>query len=298
MKYYLKSKEALPEGLHRIVRKLLDKSNNILIDQNIDPDIAVHGVRKASKKLRALLRLLAPALPRKTFRSNNRALRDYARLLGGARDSAVRLSSLEHLQTHFAGLLDKSATAPVHQELSRLHHLATQKHLDQLSTPDSLRRLQEIHTQLAAIDLSGITLDSLIAGLAESYRCGRRAFKALYDEPTTDHSHALRKYTKTLWYQLRLLQKWNPKVLLPLIEQLDALGELLGHDHDLATLNESLETLPACRDDPLRSELLNSLIEARRVALLSQSLRSAEQVYRRKPRKFIAWFESIQTQSC
>ncbi len=296
MKYYLKKKETLPDGLQRITGRLLEKSSRLLIDSDISTDTFVHETRKTSKKLRALLQLIAAGVPRKTFRNNNRALRDYARLLGGTRDSAARLTSLQHIQSHYQGFLDKSATRPVHEELSRRQQLASQQHADELNSAAALRQLRDISQGLQHLDYSAMTVDTLIAGLANSYRNGRRTLKILQQQPTTHNSHEFRKHTKKCWYQLRLLQKWNPEILSVRISQLDRLGKLLGQDHDLALLSDTLVTIPCCNDKPRRTEILKGLIETRRIVLLSQSLRAANQLYTDKTGRFTNWFESIQQQ--
>jgi CHAD domain-containing protein len=62
-----------------------------------DPVTAVHEARKNLKKTRALLRLARPGLGSETYRRENWAIRDAARLISGARDADVMQQTLTRL---------------------------------------------------------------------------------------------------------------------------------------------------------------------------------------------------------
>jgi CYTH domain-containing protein len=85
---------------------------------------------------------------------------------------------------------------------------------------------------------------TLVAGVAHSYGGGRRALRRARKRPTDERLHEWRKNVKTLWYQIRLLERAAPSVLAPLVAQFDDLAEALGDDHDLSVLVARLESDP------------------------------------------------------
>ena len=293
MKYYLKANEALPKGIDRIVRRLLDRSYKLLTDNKETPDIAVHEVRKYSKKLRELLQLLSPGITRKAYRQNDHALRDFARQLNGTRDSATLLASLNHVRQHFKPFLDDSATAPVCEELVRRHEAAMRQHQESIDITGIEDQLQHIATRLGELDRFDFSLDTLLASLETSYNKGRRSLQALRKSAAREKRNAFRKQVKTLWYQLRLMSQWNPELLSPLIRALGELCELLGKDKDLAELIDILPAIESARENPARIELLYSLAESRRLDLLGQALRLGDELYSRKTGEFMDWFKAI-----
>ncbi len=293
MKYYLKANEALPKGIDRIVRRLLDRSYKLLTDNEETPDIAVHEVRKYSKKLRELLQLLSPGMSRKAYRQNDHALRDFARQLNGTRDSATLLASLNHVRQHFKPFLDDSATAPVCEELVRRHETAMRQHQESIDIAGIEDQLQHIAIRLGELDQFDFSLDTLLASLETSYNKGRRSLRALRKSAATEKRNAFRKQVKTLWYQLRLMSQWNPELLSPLIRALGELCELLGKDKDLAELIDILPAIESARENPARIELLDSLAESRRLDLLGQALRLGDELYSRKTGEFMDWFKAI-----
>jgi CHAD domain-containing protein len=150
-------------------------------------------------------------------------------------------------------------------------------------------RLEGLREQLDALDLTGFSHRMLLASVRKTYRNGRKALQVLHDDPSTENSHAFRRLVKYLWYQLRLLRNWNPAVLGPVVTNLDELGELLGQDHDLANLIDTLNAHPGISCNRTRAELVNGLAETRRITLLSAGLRIADGVYADKPESFISW---------
>ena len=292
MKYYLKANESLPKGIDRIISNLLDKSYKLLTDNEETPDIAVHEVRRYASKLRALLRLLAPGMSRKVFRHSDRALRDFARQLNATRESAMLLASLNRVRQYYKPFLDDSATAPVFEELVRRHEAAMRQHQENIDIAGIEDQLQHIATQLGELDRFDFSLDTLLTSLEQSYCNGRRSLKALRKSATAGRRNEFRKQVKRLRYQLRLMHQWNPERLMPVIQGLDEVTELLNKEHDLGGLIETLPSIETTRDSPARTELLESLAETRRNDQLEQALRLGDELYSRKTGKFMAWFKA------
>ena len=88
---------------------------------------------------------------------------------------------------------------------------------------------------------------------------------------------------KDLWYQERLLEETWPGVMKAQAKEAKKLSKLLGSDHDLAVLAETL------RSDPELAALssdLQPLIAERRGVLLERSRELGRRVYAEKPKHF------------
>ncbi len=292
MQFELKTDVPPADSIVETIRALLDYAHACLEKKDADLNIAVHEVRKSLKRLRAILRLVRPVLDSKSFQTADRAVRDLGRRLGGARDSAVLLVSFDRLADYYTPFLCAEGMQPVRDNLESQYQSAMDAFLVNIDVHSLEEQLEGLRQRLDALDLTGFTRHMLFASVRKTYRAGRRALRALHEEPTTRHSHALRRHAKYLWFQLLLLRNWNPAVLEPVVADLDELGEVLGQDHDLAMLADTLNAHPEIVDNRIRGELLNGLVESRRIALLAAGLRTADTVYAIRPARFISQLES------
>lgn len=197
MPFRFTRQEALGAGVRRLAEAELAAAVALLRDDTTTAELRVHGARKASKRVRALLRVIRAALPGPRFRAANYGLRDAARGLAAARDAAVALATFDEL----------------------------------VPLPDAA--LAAVRDGLAG---EGLTWDVLADGLEASYRQGRLAMRAAFSAPEDEAFHDWRKRAKDLWYQVQLVRDACEPVLGGLEELLDELGERLGDDHDLAVL--------------------------------------------------------------
>ncbi|MDH3527242.1 MAG: CHAD domain-containing protein [Gammaproteobacteria bacterium] len=293
MRFYLQDRESSADAVVRIFGELLSSAQHDLTEPQADPDAAVHAVRKSMKKLRALLRLVRPVIKGKAFRTADRAVRRLARQLGGARDSTVMLSAFDQLVEHFSPFLNDAAYTPVRQVLANRYQVAIEQRLSSMDY-DSLRsELHNLERLLTQLDLGEFSEKKLLGSVQKTYRQGRGELAALRADPSTEHGHAMRKQAKYLWYQLRLLRKSNDIQHKQLVQELNELGEILGHDHDLAVLSDTLQRQPDICCNAIRSELVTGLIETRRVALLSAALRLADKIYAQKPKRFLSGLRNL-----
>jgi hypothetical protein len=71
------------------------------------------------------------------------------------------------------------------------------------------------------------------------------------------------------------------------VEATDALGDLLGEDHDLAVLAETVGALEAEIGDPGAAEAVHALVAARRAELRERVWPLGRRVYADKPKAFV-----------
>ncbi len=284
--FQLLKSEPLADGVARVINELLDDAGAQLADKDIHPDTAVRDARKNVKKLRALLRLIRPALNNKTFKRHNNRLQRFGQQLGNTRVSAALPDTLQKLTDHFSVMLDDTALEPVRKSLARRHSLALQQQVSGLDLTGTRKQLAGLAQQLAGLDLEQLSRKTLKTGIRKTCLRCQRALEKLRSSPTTQNSHHFRRQVKSLWYQLRLLRKHTYIKPLRLTDTLRDIEQTLGQDNDLAVLIETLHDYPEISCNPVRRELLISLAETRRIVLLSRALRLATPVFTGKPGSF------------
>lgn len=248
-------------AVHRIAREQIDGALAAVAGKPHDK--AVHEVRKTSKKLRALIRLVRPAFP--DYAYENAAFRDIAGLLGFTRDARVLLDTCDALM---AGAPDGFDHA---QALALRDHFSAE--LAQAAGTDAAEaRLEQARVLLvmARQRIAGWPLieqgwDALGPGLARNLRQADKARRRAARQPDAVHFHELRKRMKYHWYHTRLLSPIWPAVMQPRVEELGRLADLLGLHHDICVLEERLEGfLPGMRHDRAAAALRSLAADSRK----------------------------------
>jgi CHAD domain-containing protein len=285
---------------------------------------AVHETRKALKRLRALVRLLADELGQSAYARENEALRRIAGRLSGARDSEVMLATLDALIVRHPGKLGgrRSVTrlrARLAQEHAEIEHRSLREpHL----RAEVISELLAVRARVYAWQLDGADgIDLVESGLGRIYAQGRRRYRraARRKKQRTVAMHEWRKRVKDLRYAAEMLQREEPagaaaalgvatltrprrpagktgRRLGRLERRADELGEMLGEEHDLAVLSDLIRAGAGTRTAavagseqlPRRTrKLLLRLIERRRSRLQDRALRAGARLYRRPRRSFV-----------
>jgi CHAD domain-containing protein len=281
-------RETVTEGVDRLASKLLDSIGAYLVDDHPLEDNEIHEIRKSCKRLRALLRLIRQAITDHEFHEADRKVRKLAARLGQARDQAVMLDTIRHISGYYATLLAADAFTPLLDWATRQagngNTRAEVPHADTLRVP-----LEDLRTTVAAINLHTLDTGSLIEGLVDNYRRGRRALAEVEQEPDNEPVHALRRYTKYLFYQLDMVEDWDSVSISPLIDLSHRVEDALGEIHDLSVLGNVMHGTGPLQHDALRREVLGSLLETRWIRQLSGVLKLASGLYEMKPRRFREW---------
>jgi len=291
MKSGLGNSESVPEGIARINRELCEHARRIIGSDATRTDSMVFELRKSIKKLRAILRIVRPALDRKPCSKLDRLMREFGRELGGLRDSTVLIDTLASLLGRFKPYPRESAMLPVSEALHCRYQVALEDFThnnDELSLTSGFN---VIETRVLNLDLHRISRAKLLAGMQKTYRRCRTGLQKLHAEPSTENSHDLRRQVKYAWNQLRLIHKWEHGMFKPMVADLDRLGRLLGEDSDIALLVETLQRHPEICCTRIRTEFIIALAESRRTALLSASLRLADRIFAARPGYFGNWLE-------
>jgi CHAD domain-containing protein len=279
MSYRLDLGEPVPDALRDVATERLERAVRRLREEHgHDPVEAVHGARKDLKKARALLRLARPGMPRDAYRRENRALRDIGRAMSGGRDADVMVETSDGLAKRFGNSREFAA---LHRRLAA-YARGRQDAADVDALADSLR---DAAGRAASWPFDDCDLATLQAGEKRAYRDGRRAFADAREEPSAERLHEWRKRVKDLWYHHRLLANAWRGPMKAHADECDALGTLLGDDHDLATLAGTLTAGDGVDAPPsVDLDTLTGLIERRRAELQAEAFVLGERLYAEKPK--------------
>ncbi len=313
--------EPLAEGLRRVALGQIELAVELLEnDSRAGGELGaktVHETRKAIKRLRALMRVLRPALGKRVYARENAALRDCARRFAGARDAEVMVATLDELLRHHPKL---SATQT--QPASGLHALRAELVAERDAVANggagdaapfavgaprpfdaggaAAGDLRAIGARVAAWELREPSRKpaALVApGIERIYRQGRRRMRrARRRHSDAAAMHEWRKSVKDLRYVAETLDRGKPARqtkagarLHRVARRADRLGEVLGEDHDLVLLEVRVrERRGHFRADRRTRKLLLKAIEQRHKRLRKRALREGARLYRRrKPRAFV-----------
>ena len=289
-------REPLAVGLRRVT---VDQFDVALRSMAQDPmDLAVHEVRKATKRVRALLRLVRTQLGDERYRTENAVLRDTARLLSPLRDADVHVTSVASLRDRFASQLRPTAFADLSALLADRRRRVFERTVDEDDWPRVVYSLRSARARYAAwpvadetarahgMSVVGHGFDSVGPGLTMTYRRGRQEMSEAANRPTADNFHAWRKRAKYLRHQMELLAPLFPEVLDGYAAALGRLGEVLGDEHDLAELLRFVAAHPAYIPDPTERSMLVALVQHRRAELQTAALSLGSRVYAEAPNRF------------
>jgi CHAD domain-containing protein len=286
MSFRFESGETVERGIKRMAREQIDKAVTEIDTQNLTYQFRVHQVRKRCKKLRALARLVRPALGDQ-YREINRFYRDTAQLLSEVRDAAAVLESYDEVIADDPDEQAADIFAPIRVALEARCDAAAAEH-------DAGGRLAQVRVRLlegrAALDdwhVDGSGFAAVAGGLHRVYRRGRKAMKRVLTDPTPANEHDWRKRAKYLRYHARVLRRLWPEMMKPLRNEFKRLSDILGEIHDgyvfrCAAADDrwfaGVESVPAYLD----------LLARRSEALREEAGILGRRLYAEKPKRFVA----------
>jgi CHAD domain-containing protein len=297
-RFGLLGEETAASGLRRIALGQLDLAIELLRgESSTPPEEAVHETRKALKRLRALMRLLEGELGVKRAARERAVLRDAAGRLAGARDAEVMVSTLDALvRRHPRKLGGRRGLVELLERLERERRTAIAHTLGDDATREQVAaELCFVRARVAKLKLPDRSAGRLTGpGLEHIYRAGRTGRRRAARRKAGPRApHRWRKHVKDLRYALEVVDARDPsrpaasKRVAKLARRADALGELLGEEHDLMLLAERARSYkPLRRRRRARKQLLR-VISRRRAQLRRRALRDGRRLYERKPKRFV-----------
>ncbi|MFN3641651.1 MAG: CHAD domain-containing protein [Gemmobacter sp.] len=279
-------------AVRRIAAELLDGALADLARPGQPAPGRVHGLRKRIKKLRGLLRLVAPRF--EAFRFENAALRDAGRLISDLRDAEVRRATFARLAV--PGLPDAAGLGALQR------HLDAER--DRIAAQDAGPALADLHLSLAAVRarlpdwrVRGKGFAPVAAGLARTWTQAEAARHAAAAERAgafrAEPFHDWRKRVKAHWYHARLLAPIWPAMMAPHVAAADDLGEALGLHNDIAVLMTHLTGSDAAAAHPAAFAALADHALAERARIADAALREGARLFagsgRALARRWAVW---------
>jgi CHAD domain-containing protein len=233
MSYRFKLQETIAEGVRRIGLEQIEIAETKLAG-NDNVAASIHDARRCLKRVRALIRLVRPALGEDLYRQETERLARIGRLLADARDQHVMQQTLTKLEHRFGTMPSNTA-----KRLQRL--IATGSGGGKRRAADGRRPalvgLRKARKLFSAARIESTEFEHVTDGLERAYRKARRSFRKAYGEPGDETFHALRKTAQLHWRHMQLLSGGWPEALQARAHEARELSRLLGEDHDFAVLH-------------------------------------------------------------
>jgi len=285
MAYRLKTGQPVDREVRRIIdRQLRLAIRGLSTATDRTSDDAIHKDRRRLKKIRALIRLVQPALGR-FYRPTSRQLRTVSWMLSPIADSLAAVDTLARVGKRFRQELPRATLAAIRVALVQRDTAA-----DRRAHTDHIRRraiqiLRSERRRVRRWRLKTSGSRAIMPGLAKSGRRARQALALAIDSPTIDHYHLWRRRVKDQWLQIRLIETRCGKALAADERQLEALDGCLGEYHNCVLL----QSLFVANSFVPRQETAQCLRVLRRyqIELREQALMLGRTIYREPRRAFV-----------
>lgn len=273
--------DSFGDGLATAARSIIADARRALADSELSDAEAVHEVRKALKRWRALLRLLAHPLGDQADQMRAEA-RELMRALSGARDAQSALDALADLRKTELPFSPTSLET-ISQRLTASKDAAEQTGFTKEMRDRLSRYLDYATLSLERWPLTAINFDTVADGLISTYRRARQLAPDDWAEADAEHLHDLRRRVVEHRHQMDLMEPLWPRLGQVWAEEAQRLRNRLGACQDLTVFTGL--TAPHQPLAHWRSRL-SPLIEARRAAHLKTAARLAGRLFAERPKAF------------
>ena len=224
------------DGLAAAARSVIADGRQALTDPELSDPETVHEVRKALKRWRALMRLLARPLGEQADQMRSEA-RELMRAIAGARDAQSALDALNDLRK--ADLpISPTSIETIRARLTEMRDAAEAKSFTK-SMRDRLSRYLDYATlSLERWPLKAIDFDIVTDGLTSTYRRARQLVPDTWTDTDAEHLHDLRRRVVEHRHQMDLIEPLWPRLGKVWAEEAQRLRNQLGACQDLAVLAE------------------------------------------------------------
>lgn len=274
-------KERFGDALAAAARDIVADARGALADSKLSDAESVHGVRRALKRWRALLRLLARPLGEQADQMRVEA-RELMRTLAGMRDAQSALDALADLRKSDVPFPPASMET-ISRRLAAIKNAAEQTGFTKEMRLRISRYLDNATGSLKHWPLAAIDFDAVADGLIATYRRARQLVPDNWAEADPEHLHDLRRRVVEHRHQMDLMEPLWPRLGQVWAEEAQRLRNRLGACQDLAVL--AALTAPHQPLAHWRSRLARP-IAARRAAHLKAGARLAGRLFAEKPKAF------------
>lgn len=262
-------------------RAIIADARRGLISPDLSPSEAVHEIRKALKRWRALMRLLETPLGEQADLMRREA-RDLMRDLGGARDAQAALDALNDLRKSELDLSPRSMET-IHARLNDIKNSAEERSFSDVMKERLARYLDYALLSLERWPLPDVAFATIADALAITYRRARQLIPEDWAEADANHLHDLRRRVVEHRHQMDLIEDLWPRLGQVWGEEAQRLRNRLGACQDLYVLEQIAG--PHQPLAPWRSRMM-PMVVARRGAHVRAAARLSGRLFAEKPKAF------------
>ncbi|MEO6772835.1 MAG: CHAD domain-containing protein [Kofleriaceae bacterium] len=242
-----------------------------------DLNTAVHDYRKALRRARAVLALVAGALPKSERRAVRRALQEARRGVSPTRDHAVAPEvihglALDEVSREAANAIVANAQAA----------LPPNAEIKQLLAEGAARAAAQVEALEAALP-PNLEWETIERGVRATYDAARRARRAA--KHSKRQFHSWRRRSKELSYQLDVIASFAGERVVELAHELEGVADTQSPAVDLVMVHDFVRTYGQGIAAEAYDQLVHS-IEAQLDDLIRDSRSAGRKAFRGKPRKF------------
>jgi len=234
---YVKLREIKP-----VLAAYIREAQDLLRQSPVPDDKAVHDVRVLMKKCRAVMRLIASQIDKKTFDRDYEAYRETGRLLCTWRETSVHRKTLKELKRNhtqlFTSLQGNEKLEALMQKIEVPAEPSSQVVSDLLKIEDLLNKAG---FRLRFLKLDNVDPKALLSELENSYKTVVDKYLICRNNTKPANLHMFRKKAKDFLYQLWFFRPLNPAIIKSLEKKLDAMTQNMGKSNDLSQLISTLE---------------------------------------------------------
>jgi len=238
---------------------------------------AVHDYRKALRRARAILSLVAGALPKSERRAVRGALREARRALGSARDHAVAPDTLSQLPL---GADERDIANKL--VIAAGEGMPAIAEIKQLLAEGAARAAAQVEALEAALP-PAIAWEIVLDGIRGVYDEARRARKAA--KRSKRAFHLWRRRSKELVYQLELLSGFAGAGTNALYHEIEGVTDVQSPAVDLIMLRDFVRAHGQALS-PEAFDHLIAAIDGQLADAMKLARKAGRDAYARRPRKF------------
>lgn len=278
--------EGIKEGMDRIAQAIAENAY-WLGEHSQSAGEAVHRMRLNCKRMRALLKLLAPASGRSVCMAADKQVRDVARKLSDLRDSNVVRQTIKQLSSEKKAKPLKPLVSMLEDESGE----SDDKPSDELRAllTQCTTTLSTVANQIAEIRPKATGWPLLATGLKTSYKAARDQYLKTKASEGVHAFHDLRKRCKDMLYQTDFVCALWSNNLKGLRKMLAKVSECLGKSNDLAVSAKKIAKSAGGKGAIAEAE---KLLKKKRKKEAAKALEIAEKLFKPNHRDWITQMEA------
>lgn len=292
MNFQIQQNESLQDGIKRILYEEIDFAlKSLQAEENIHE--GVHDARKSFKKIRAIARFVRDEIGGEQYTLENTWYRDAGRKLSALRDATAMIETLDKIRLQYPESISDKTYQSLEKTLLKNQEEVSYLLLVQRNIRQTVAfLLVEGKERVENLNLSKNSFRAIKKSICRVYTQGYDGLALSMDDPSDFNLHEWRKSVKHIWYHMLILRNIWPGMMDAYAEELHTLSEMLGTDHDLAILNDSLENGSlSINNEKAELQIVNIIARYRHETQMN-IYTLASKIYRQRPNDFVSYLET------